>query len=55
MSDGVYYVSAMKKNGIDAHGRTVRIPHLFPVDLSGDKLVVRTESDRGEKDGACGA
>jgi hypothetical protein len=24
----------------DANGRTVRIPHLFEVDLSGDKLVL---------------
>ena len=25
----------------DARGRTVRIPHLFEVDLSGNKLIVK--------------
>jgi len=25
----------------DAYGRTVRIPHFFEVDLTGDRLVVR--------------
>ena len=29
--------------GAQAQGRTVRTPHLFPVDLSGDNLRVITE------------
>lgn len=40
--DGQWMMS-VHHHSTDAHGRTVRIPHLFPVDLSGDKLVVRTE------------
>ncbi len=40
--DGQWMMS-VHSHAKDARGRTVRIPHFFKVDLSGDKLVVETE------------
>jgi len=37
------WMMAVHSHSHDAQGRTVRIPHLFEVDLSGDKLEVRGE------------
>ena len=38
--DGQWMMS-VHSHAKDAQGRTVRIPHFFEVDLSGDKLVVK--------------
>lgn len=38
--DGQWMMS-VHHHSKDARGRTVRIPHLFEVDLSGDKLIVK--------------
>ena len=35
------WVMSVHHHSKDAHGRTVRIPHLFEVDLSGDKLIIK--------------
>ena len=43
--DGQWMMS-VHHHSQDARGRTVRIPHLFEVDLSGDKLVVKTTTKR---------
>jgi len=37
--DGQWMMS-VHSHAQDSRGRTVRIPHFFKVDLSGDKLVV---------------
>ena len=45
---GMYYMTgtggmmSVHSHYKDARGRTTRIPHLFEVDLSGDKLIVKT-------------
>ncbi len=41
--DGQWMMS-VHSHAHDENGRTVRIPHFFEVDLSGDKLVVKTEN-----------
>ena len=38
--DGKWMMS-IHSHAYDAQGRTIRIPHLFEVDISGDKLIVR--------------
>ena len=37
------WMMAVHSHAKDSRGRTVRIPHLFEVDLTGDKIVVKTE------------
>jgi hypothetical protein len=40
--DGQWMMS-VHSHAKDSRGRTVRIPHLFEVDLSGDKIIVKTQ------------
>ncbi len=45
--DGQWMMSVHSHNK-DARGRTVRIPHFFEVDLSGDRLVVHVPTDEAK-------